>query len=269
MSETNVRDKCQRQMPETKRDKCVDKLIQTFSLPKGENILNFIHNREIKLQPNYHEANLKRKNEKKTARKKFSELNQKFKRYCRIKKKSNRNITIARDWVRYLYKVKNRGFHFCDKISAIPELSHNVCDNLISNVRKISKLIRKYRRRIRHNEIKIRVIDEKISKTLGAPDLSSTEPSSSSESDDEDVYNDVSNDDDATTMMQLRNYDDDDNEGNNDNYDDDDNEGSNDNYEDHSVSSVSVSREFTVSSPAYSGYSSRTYDSTTPESGSP
>ena len=258
MPETNVRDKCQRQMPETKRDKCVDKLIQTFSLPKGENILNFIHNREIKLQPNFHEVNLKRKNEKRTARKKFSELNQKFKRYCRIKKKSNRNITIARDWVRYLYNVKNRGFYFCDKISAIPELSVNVCDNLISNVRKISKLIRKYRRRIRHNEIKIRVIDEKISKILGAPDLSSTESSSSSENDDEDVYN-VSNDGD--------NYDDD-NEGSNDNYDDD-NEGRV--YEDHSVSSVSplfsLTHELTVSSPAFSNYSSKTYSgSSAPES---
>ena len=218
------------------REKCAYKLMQTFKLTKGENILNFVQNREIKQQPSFSETNLKRKNEKNTARNKFSELNFKFKRYCRIKKKSKSNLTVARNWLQYLYKVKNRGFYFCNKISDIPELSHNVCDNLISNVRKVSKLIRKYRRCIRHNEIKIQIINEKISKTLGAPDLSSTEPSSSSENDDDkEVYNNDDNNDD-------------------DNYDDD-NEG-NDGNEYHSVSSVSATPEFSVSSPAISSYSS-------------
>ena len=42
------------------REKCAYKLMQTFKLTKGENILNFVQNREIKQQPSFSETNLKK-----------------------------------------------------------------------------------------------------------------------------------------------------------------------------------------------------------------
>lgn len=131
------------------------------------------------------ELNLKRKSEKKFTKEKFSEFNPKYKRFCRIKKESHRNIRFYYNELRYLARVKTQGYRFCDLISDIPELVNNVCDSLIDNVRRVSKLMRQYRRCIRQNRIKIQLVDQKI-KNSGVPLLSSSsEGSSCSENDDD------------------------------------------------------------------------------------